>query len=476
MRALALILCCGIGLAGDLAEKVQQAIDSTPGAGRGHFGILVTDAATGEVVLEKDSAKFFAPGSNTKLFSSALALFRLGPDFRFRTRVVASSAPDRAGRIHGDVSLVGGGDPNLSGRAVPYQPDAEPGDPLAVMEDLAGQMAARGVTRIDGSIVGDDTIYPYDPYPDGWTLEDTNRPSGAPVSALAFNDNAVLVTLLPGDPAGIRLTPAMEYFTFDNRVFRGSPTRVRWDRAPGSRHVRITGRLRPNSAGETARLAVDDPALFAAAALRDALQRQGIAVDGQAVARHWLPGQAAPPKAGGVRLAERESAPLGECLRVVNKVSQNLHAELMLSAVAYARRGRGTRDAGMVEMRQFIAEAGIPPEEFGLVDGSGLSRRNLITPSAVHKLLRYVYDSPYRDLWMGLLPVGGEDGTLKNRFKGTAAQGVVRAKTGTLSRVAALGGYLDRPDGSRWIFSVIANFQPDAPAALIDKLVLILLE
>ncbi len=476
MRGLALLLCCGIGFAEDLAEKIQRALDTTRGADRGHFGILVTDAATGDVVVEKDSAKFFAPASNTKLFASALALFRLGPDFRFTTRVIAASAPDRSGRVHGDVTLVGGGDPNLSGRVLPYDPNAEPGGPLAVMDELAGQIAAKGVTRIGGRVVGDDTLYPYDPYPGGWTLDDTKRPAGAPVSALSFNDNAVRITLLPGDPAAIRLTPAMEYFTFDNRVFDGSPTRVRWDRAPGSRQIRISGTLRRNSTGESARMAVDDPALFAATALRDALQRQGIAVDGQAVSRHWLPGQAAPLKASGVRLAERESATLGECLRVVNKVSQNLHAELMLCAVAHARRGRGTRDAGMAEMRQFIAEAGITPEEFDLVDGSGLSRRNLITPAAVHKLLRYVYDSPYRDLWLSLLPVGGEDGSLKNRFKGTKAKGVVRAKTGTLTRVASLAGYLDRPDGSRRIFSVMANFQPGAPSVLIDKLILILLE
>jgi D-alanyl-D-alanine carboxypeptidase/D-alanyl-D-alanine-endopeptidase (penicillin-binding protein 4) len=284
------------------------------------------------------------------------------------------------------------------------------------------------------------------------------------------------LTLQPGDPAKLILDPPVEYFLFDNRVTEGSPGRLEVERAGGSRQVRLTGQLDPQGTGVSTRLAVDDPAEFAAAALRDALLRRGIRVDGRAVARHWWPGRPAPPAVAGVELASRESPPLLETLKILNKVSQNLHAELMLCAVAHAAGRAGTREGGRAELETFLAEAGVPTSSVALADGSGLSRRNLVTPAAVHALLRYWHASPLRDAWMDLLPVGGEDGTLRARFRGAAAQGRVRAKTGTLWRVAALSGYLDRPDGSRWIFSILANFQPGAPAGLIDKIVVTLLD
>lgn len=461
-------------VAGGVAERVRAVLETEPAGGEGHVGILVTDAATGEIVFEKDARRYFVPASNTKLFSSALALVRLGPRHSFRTVVIAPAAPDAQGRIHGPVYLVGGGDPNFSARAVPYLADPPPAEALQPIEAMADQVAARGVTRIDGDIVGDDTRYPFDPYPGGWTVDDTIWAYGAPVSALSFNDNALTVTAKPGDPAELALDPPVDYFLYDNRLGIGSPARLRAVRTPGSRQVRLTGQLDPKSGGISLRLAIDDPAEFAAAALREALLRRGVRVQGRAVARHWWPDRPAPPAITGVELAARDSPPLIDGLKVLNKVSQNLHGELMFCAAAHAAGRAGTREAGRAELESFLTEIGVAG--VALADGSGLTRRNLVTPFAVHALLRYLHESPYRDAWLDLLPVGGADGTLRARFRGTAAEGRVRAKTGTLSRVAALSGYLDRPGGSRWIFSILANFQPGAPAALIDKIVLALLD
>lgn len=470
------MLLAACASADGVGERIRQILESEAAAAEGHLGILITDAATGEIVFEKDSRRFFVPASNTKLFSSSLALARLGPRHTFRTTVIAGAAPDRQGRISGPVYLVGGGDPNFSARAIPYLRDPPPQAALQPMEELADQVAARGVTRIDGDVIGDDSRYPFEPHPPGWTMEDAVWAYGAPVSALAFNDNAVTLTLQPGDPARVVLDPPVEYFLFDNRVTAGSPARLEVERAVGSRQVRLTGQLDPQGTGVSTRLAVDDPAEFAAAALREALLRRGIRVDGRAAARHWWPGRPAPPAVAGVELAVRESPPLLEGLKILNKVSQNLHAELMLCAAAHAAGRAGTREGGRAELESFLAEAGVPTAGVALADGSGLTRRNLVTPAAVHALLRYWHQSPLRDAWMDLLPVGGEDGTLRARFRGTAAEGRVRAKTGTLSRVAALSGYLDRADGSRWIFSILANFQPGAPAALIDKIVVTLFD
>jgi len=187
-------------------------------------------------------------------------------------------------------------------------------------------------------------------------------------------------------------------------------------------------------------------------------------VGGSAIAEHLYPDavadleqapEAAPP--GGVVLARRVSAPLIEDLRITDKVSQNLHAELALRAVGRARRNVGSLEAGMAEMKTFLAEAGIDAAGYDLLDGSGLSRLDLVTPATVVKLLRHMYGSAPGEKWISLLPVAGQDGTLSGRFGGSAASGRVYAKTGSLAHVAALSGYLQRPNGTWVAFSILVN-------------------
>jgi D-alanyl-D-alanine carboxypeptidase/D-alanyl-D-alanine-endopeptidase (penicillin-binding protein 4) len=191
-----------------------------------------------------------------------------------------------------------------------------------------------------------------------------------------------------------------------------------------------------------------------------------------------LPGEPASP-ATGVELARLDSLPLLEALRVMAKVSQNLHAELILRAVARARRGAGSREAGIEEMRAFLKEAGVPAGEYQLADGSGLSRTSLVTPAAVVKLLRFMYASPHREDWLSILPVGGEDGTLRLRMRGSAAAGRIHAKTGSLTHVAALSGYAERKDGTMLAFSLLSNNQ-SVPArevrAVLDKICVLMVE
>jgi D-alanyl-D-alanine carboxypeptidase/D-alanyl-D-alanine-endopeptidase (penicillin-binding protein 4) len=420
----------------------------------------------------------FVPASNSKLFTTALALTRLGPDHRFHTTVVAEAEPDPDGRIAGSLTLVGGGDPNLSGRELPYRVDSPRGDGLQAIEDLAEQVVARGVRRIDGDIVGDDTAYVWDPYPDGWGLGDAVWEYGAPVSALTINDNAFMLQVMPGDPATISIAPPLEFYQIDNQVREGAATKIRVEREPGSRLLRIWGTLPAKGPGRADLLAIHDPVLYAAVALRDALTRRGVALRGEAVARHALPGQPVEP-AAGIELARRDSAPLIEDLRVTAKVSQNLHAELALRAVGRARRGIGSAEAGLEEMRAFLKQIGVTKDEYLPTDGSGLSRKNLVTPGAVVKLLQYMYKSPHRENWLSLLPIGGEDGTLKLRLRNTAAAGSIRAKTGSLTHVSSLSGYAQRKDGTLLAFSFLTNSQDAASAevrAVLDKICVLLTE
>ena len=452
------------GTCASLAEKIDHALASS----KAFWGIEVVDLESGKALYRWNADRFFVPASNTKLFTTAMALTRLGPDFTFQTRVLADAAPDANGRIAGPLRLVGGGDPNLSARDIPYHKGPITGNPLAAIEELADQIAARGVKQIDGDIIGDDTWYVWEPYAAGWGIEDPESDDGPPISALTINDNAFAVTIDPGaregEIAGLTLNPPLDPFRIDNRVLTagpGSQRRIRYSRLPGSPDLHLWGAI---SQPQTLIFALDDPARYAATALRSALENRGITVTGQAVAVHEYPyevadlTQRAPVvPAPGVELAKRVSAPFFEDLRITDKVSQNLHAELALRAVARARRNIGSFEAGLEELKTFLAEVGVAPELYNIRDGSGLARLNLVTPSTVVALLRYMHASPHAKEWMSLLPVGGEDGTISTRFVGTPAAGRVLAKTGSLSHVSALSGYIKRANGKWVVFSILVN-------------------
>ena len=458
--ALGLFVFCAP--AASLRESIEKLMAASPAAKGAFWGIEVVDLKTGRTLFEQNAGRFFVPASNTKLFTTSLALTRLGPEYTFQTRVLADTAPDASGRIAGDVRLVGGGDPNLSPRTIPYQKGPVAGNPLAAIEQLADQVAARGVKRIDGNIVGDDSWYIWEPYGAGWGIDDPQYDYGAPVSALTINDNTLTISIRPGaregDPASIAVSPPLEYYTVNNRVTTaaaGSGGRIWSHRAPGSYQLELWGSIPLGGRGEDMALGIEDPAEYAALALRQALEDRGIAVMGAAVAHHALAGEPAEP-AGGQELARKPSAPLLEDLRVTAKVSQNLHAEMALRAVGRIH-GDGSVQAGLDELKTFLTAAGIEPAGYSIHDGSGLARLNLVTPHTVVELLRYMYDGPQRENWISILPVGGQDGTLSNRFAGIAGAAKIHAKTGSLSHVAALSGYAQRGNGHWVAFSILVN-------------------
>ncbi|MDQ6663279.1 MAG: D-alanyl-D-alanine carboxypeptidase/D-alanyl-D-alanine-endopeptidase [Acidobacteriota bacterium] len=440
---------------GPLPVRIRSALNSSPAARTAFWGIEIADLASGKSLFRLNSDHFFVPASNTKIFTTALALARLGPDYRTRTSVV------QEGR---DLVLRGGGDPNLSGRSFPYEMGKDHGDPLAAIENLADQIVARGVRRVEGNVVGDDSAFVFEPYAEGWSIRDAVDDYGAPVSALAVNDNSIELDVTPaaseGAPARISWNPSLAVFDVENEIVTDSRVekRVHVDREPGSRHVRLWGAVPLFDSVTSMSLAVDDPSRFAALALMDALQRRGVVVNGTAVARHFYPGAyLSAPSANSIQIAERVSPPLIEDLRLTGKVSQNLHAEMILRLVARERTGVGSRVAGLTELRQFLDEAGIDADQYNLHDGSGLSRLNVVTPTSIVSLLRYMGLGQSRENWMSVFAVGGVDGTLSDRFNGKRVRGRIQAKTGSLTHVSALSGYLTQRDGRVLVFSILAN-------------------
>ncbi|MBI4889724.1 MAG: D-alanyl-D-alanine carboxypeptidase/D-alanyl-D-alanine-endopeptidase [Acidobacteria bacterium] len=466
-----------------LAERIEKLI-STPAAAGSTFGIQVVQLSTGQVLYARNAQSALTPASNTKLFTTALALTRLGPGYRFETKVLAPRAPDAQGRISGDLILLGGGDPTLSARRLPYQKGPVEGDPLAPLAELADQLAAAGLRTVSGDLIGDDTRWPFEPFPGGWSVGDMPWDYGAAVSALCLNDNAQSISVRPGkaagDPAIISLSPPVEYYTLRN-VFRTTPgaaSRLSVRRKPASRILEIAGTAAPKAGALGDLLGIDDPAAFIAEAFAQLLRDRGIAIQGRVYARHRATGMPSSEPAGIV-LARRQSPPIVETLRVIDKISQNLHAEMALREVGFVARGEGTAEAAQKEMTAWLTSLGVRKEEFDLEDGSGLSRRTLVTPNAVTTLLTAMHNGEHRETYRSLLPIGGEDGSLSSRFKGAPQANLIRAKTGSVAHVNALSGYAGDDPSSRLAFSIIVNGSTASSSAIrsiIDKIAVAILE
>src|SRR3954469_23529198 len=471
-----------------LSRRINSILAS-PELQRNLWGVQVVLLPDGKVLYQHNAEKLMQPASNTKLFATAAALGLIGPDYKFQTTVEAAASPDSKGRIAGDIVLVGRGDPNLSARVLPFKDKTElQGSTTQALEEMADQVAKAGVKQVDGDVIGDDTYYVWE-FSDGWTRDDLQWDYGAPVSALTVNDNSVFLDIAPadkiGDIAAIKLDPASDYFQINNRVVTGAPgskKEIGIHRDPGSKRIELWGSIPLDSKTEGEEIAVEDPAEFAAQIFRTLLFKRGIAVMGMARAKHIVasdepafpePGgrQAAQGCAGAncaaapqaapspvrVVLAMHESKPLYEDLRVTNKVSQNLLAELTLRLLGKLKANNGSIAGGLSVLKNFLSQAGIQPDEYFFRDASGLSRETLATAAAFTKLLRYIYTQPWADKFEDTLPRSAVDGGLRERLNHDHAKEHVRAKTGLYEHVRTLAGYAQTASGQNVAFSIMAN-------------------
>ena len=265
---------------------------------RGFWGVEIEDLDTGRGVYSHDADRLFSPASNTKLFTTAAALALIGPNYRFRTTVESAAPPDKYGRLSGDLVLVGRGDPNLSGRALPFNLKTErPFPPTHVIEELADQVVARGVKVIDGDIVADDSFFVYEPYGQGWSQDDLVWESGAPVSALAVNDNVVYVNILPaahvGERAFVTASPFAEYYQIENHILTTpagtGPRKISIQRQPGSNRVRSGATFLVDDPGTSEALAIEEPARVVRPPACELLAERGVVLHGHTRARHLEP-------------------------------------------------------------------------------------------------------------------------------------------------------------------------------------------
>src|SRR5215475_14795338 len=415
---LACLLCASQVLAegakdhASLKKEIERVL-SQPDLARGFWGIEIVSLSSGKILFSLNSDKLFTPASNTKLFTTAAALSLIGPDYKFRTTVETNGSLDKYGRLTGNLILVGRGDPNLSGRELPYSVRTQrSADPVRVLEKLADELARKGVKYIDGDVIADDSYFAFERYGEGWSQDDLVWPDGAPVSALTVNDNVIFVNILPGGHAGDRafvsITPFANYYTIDNRLITtppGTSRRIYINRDPGSTNLTLWGTMPLDDSGVNEGLAIEDPAKFAAKLFKHLLEVRGITIYGKerthhtelaslstfttvvVASSHGGNDQPFPAPAGPLILAEYQSDPLSEDIQVINKVSQNLHAEILLRLLGREKGTGGTVQAGLEVLHGFLNNAGVSPDDYVFYDGSGLSRQNLVTPRAVVDLL-----------------------------------------------------------------------------------------
>ncbi len=440
-----------------------------PQVRRGQVGIKIVSLNTGKIVFDENSEKYFMPASNMKNFTVATAIEKLTPDFRFVTSVFAAAMPDDDGAIKGDLRIYGRGDVSISTTF------AE-GNYYKGLDDLADKIAAAGVKRIEGSIVADDTYFRGYPIPEGWEWDDLQGYYGTEVSALSWNDNVIDLAVKPG-PVGYSCTVTLAPY---NPVYRvknlcittatGSPRTLKIVKALGQNLVEITGTLPLGNAGFAGPISVSRPAELFAALLKQRLELKSVTVAGQ----YRTPNAAATSvPIETVEIAKIESPPLSLIAAKTMKPSQNMYTETLLWTLGEEARRRiaipgvstyaptpqqDSSVIGIAEVKNFLLSIGVAPDGIDQRDGSGLSRHNLITPAAVIQL--YVYmskQSKYAQTWRNSLTIGGVDGTLRNRFRGTAAAGNIRGKTGTIDQVSALSGYITTGGGEQLVISIVVN-------------------
>ena len=455
-----------VGTGPAAAQALQKRIDTrlaAPPLDRSLFGVVL-QGPDGKQLYGRNADRMFIPASNTKLVVSAVAAALLPPEWTVKTSVYANG-PVRDGVVEGDLILYGRGDPTMSKRCYAVDTTAAGAcdtDAFARLRELAGQLRARGVTAVTGDLVGDGSWFDGQLVHGDWEIYDLNWWYAAPVSGLGFNDNSIDFTYAPGPaigaPATISFTPDFGMVSFENRtrtVAAGQPTTIDFFREPGTLRVWAEGDVPLNGRGGKEYFALPDPDLFTAWALRSVLADSGIAVLG--ATRSTTDSLQNLAARQGAALAEVSSRPVRDWIFPVLNTSQNWYAEMLLKQLGRQFGGAGSWKAGLeVERRFLIDSMKVDSTQFALRDGSGLSSSNLVSPKAFATLLTWMRAHPRFESFAAGLPQSGQRGSLKSRFVGTPLEGKVRAKTGSISRVNTLAGYIELP-GRTLTFAVEAN-------------------
>lgn len=449
-----------------LCAKINEIIEKSPSA-NARWGVIAVSMKDGRVLCSRDGRKLFNPASIQKTLTAIVALDRLGADFRWKTSIYAENQIDSDGTLNGDLVIYGEGAPDFNAES---------------LENLAAQLQEKGLKRVKGNIVGDDSYFRGDTIGDGWTWNELQWYYGAEASALTINENQAFVNVENGE--GRANTNYLN-------VTVGNPTPI--NNANRDANYEAGGIKRGldnndfyvwgNTKAFGARVSVHNPSGLVAKTLKESLEKKGISVEGETKTRSWKSSDAL-DVSKAQELAVVQSQTLGEAVRRMNKHSVNIIAELLLrtigkkfgaevpNSIQLPQNVRGDDIAGAALVKKWLLEHKIAADEVQISDGSGLSRLDFVTPEVFARAFIFAAQSKFAKEFTDSLPVGGTDGTLGGRFG--KVKGRVLAKTGTISFVNSLAGYAQRKDGEIITFAVMVNNETrkKGSVGIIDTLVL----
>jgi len=441
--------------AGELEHRVRSILEAYQQEYE-NWGILVRSLEHGDDLLSFNATRRFMPASNLKLLVTAVALDGLGPDFRYRTTVMATGDFSREDSLlDGELIVRGSGDPTISDRFYPGV--------TAVWDSLAQQVASTGIRRVTGSLVADNTLFRAPFIGDGWSWEDLNWWYAAAVSALSYNDNCIDVEVFPsprvGEAPEVRIKPQGSGIRMPNRaltVATRAMDRLIISRSTPGGEISLGGGIYRGSLGFLEHVAVENPPRFAANAFADALARKGVRIDGPVKILNAPQDSASYLDQSPLIVAQHLSVPLSEIVWVTNKRSHNFYAEQLLFTLGACLGREGSFKEGVEVEKRFLGKLGLDAGSLRIQDGSGLSRLNLVTPEMFVRLLAFMDNHPAREPYLSSLPVAGKDNGVR-LLRNTVADGKLFAKTGYISAVMALSGYTETGDGERVAFSILGN-------------------
>ena len=448
----------------DLRSRVAMIL-ADPSLRRGRVGVKIVSASTGSTIYERDAAQYFMPASNMKSYTVATALETLSANYRFRTSVYVTKRPDSKGTIDGNLIVFGRGDPTFS-------ETFSEGEPFKRMDELADAIVAAGVKKVKGALVGDESYFNSRTIPFGWEWDDLQWYYGAELSALTAFDNTLELKVMPstpGSPAIVQIQPfnrLVRIINTTNTSPKGSERSLRVTKRLGQNTIEISGNVPLEGRGFRGFVAVSDPAAYFVDLLASRLRQKGVDIKGgtRTISADDRIDEEFPDESV-TEIAHVLSPPLSLIAAKTMKPSQNLYTELLLRAVGEAVRKPEDKETasdklGKDAVEQLLLKTGAEPRSIIQYDGSGLSRHNLITADSAVRLFQYMDKSKNGLVWRNCLTIGGVDGTLKNQFRGSSAEGNVRGKTGTIDQVSALSGYVTSKSGERFVFSILTNFIP----------------
>lgn len=435
-------------------ELLQQNVDkllSNPQFSRTQVSVEIFSLDRTECLYEKNAQRLFIPASCNKLITAGVALVRLGPEYRFETQLLTDGQVED-GTLKGNLLVTGDGDPTNS--ASFHEKDV-----FAVFRNCAAQLKAINIKKISGDLLGNDGAFGGAKFGSGWEWNDLPQSYAAPISALQFNDNALTLEIRPGtekgSPALIRASPLADYFKIHNEIATGpedTAPDIRIEFSDSDEAINISGTIARKSEAITKNVAVRNPALYYLSALKRTLSEEGIDLESCSI------------KSAGARTSPAfhriwsfVSPNLSEILKPLLKESLNLHAETLVRTLGLSLRGEGTFARGKEIVEETLSQMGIENGTYSFADGSGLSRQNLQSADNLVRLLQSMYRDRNFQHFYEALPVAGIDGTLTARMKGTKAENNVRAKTGSMTGISSIAGYLKTADGEMLAFSIAVN-------------------